>query len=161
MFSPLLDEPADVPDPRWAQGRLCKLPHMLLFAILAIATGCISYRGGERRRLPTLRQHVQEVSATTAPLGSAHSHDKGRNRDGRRTVTVFDPSGALADTDWHPYVAAIIQVERDVHTRNTKTGLLRHSAETTFHVAKVLRKPRPERGARLMGAGGEPVRAPH
>ncbi len=41
----------------------------------------------------------------------------------------------LVDTDWHPHVAAIIQVERQVYTRNAKTGLLRHSAETAFYVA--------------------------
>jgi len=70
-----------------------------------------------------------------APLGSAHSHDKGRNRDERRTVTVFDPTDKLADTDWHPHVAAIIRVERHVYTRNAKTGLLRYSAETAFYVS--------------------------
>ena len=32
-------------------------------------------------------------------------------------------------------MAAIIRVERNVHTRNAKTGLLRHSAETAFYVA--------------------------
>jgi hypothetical protein len=44
-FSPLLDVLADVPDPRRAQGQLYKLPHVLLFSILAIVTGCNSYRG--------------------------------------------------------------------------------------------------------------------
>ena len=44
-FSPLLDVLADVPDPRRAQGQLYKLPYVLLFAILAIVTGCNSYRG--------------------------------------------------------------------------------------------------------------------
>ena len=50
-------------------------------------------------------------------------------------VTVFEPAGKLAGTDWHPHVSAIIRVERDVFTRNAATGLLRHSAETAFHVA--------------------------
>jgi len=45
VFSPLLDVLADVPDPRRAQGQLYKLPHMLLFSILAIVTDCNSYRG--------------------------------------------------------------------------------------------------------------------
>ena len=90
---------------------------------------------GVKDNQPTLHQQVQEVSANTAPLGSAHSHDKGRNRDERRTVAVFDPADTLADTDWHPHVAAIIRVERDVYTRNAKIGLLRHSAETAFYVA--------------------------
>ena len=84
---------------------------------------------------PTLHQQVQEVSAITAPLGSARSHDKGRNRDERRAVAVFDPAGKLADTGWQPHVAAVIRVERDVYTRNAKTGLLRHSSEIAFYVS--------------------------
>ena len=84
---------------------------------------------------PTLRRQIQLVSATTAPLGSARSHDKGRNRDERRTVAVFDPTSRLSDTDWQPHVAAIIRVERDVYTRSAATGLLRHTAETAFYAA--------------------------
>jgi hypothetical protein len=44
-LSPLLDVLADVADPRRAEGKLYKLPHVLLFSILAIVTGCNSYRG--------------------------------------------------------------------------------------------------------------------
>ncbi len=44
-FSPLLGLLTDVPDPRRAQGQLYKLPYVLLFSILAIVTGCNSYRG--------------------------------------------------------------------------------------------------------------------
>jgi len=44
-FSPLLDMLADVPDPRRAEGKLYKLPYVLLFSILAIVSGCNSYRG--------------------------------------------------------------------------------------------------------------------
>jgi len=44
VFSPLLDVLADVPDPHRAQGQLYKVPHVLLFSILAIVTGCNSYR---------------------------------------------------------------------------------------------------------------------
>ena len=44
-FSPLLEVLAEVPDPRRAQGQLYRLPHVLLFAILAVVTGCNSYRG--------------------------------------------------------------------------------------------------------------------
>ncbi len=84
---------------------------------------------------PTLHEQSQSISAATAPLGSACSRDKGRNRDERRTVTVFGPTNKLAGTDWHPHVAAIIRVERVVHTRNAATGLLRHSAETAFYVS--------------------------
>ncbi len=44
-FSSLLDLLADIPDPRRAEGKLYKLPHVLLFSILAIVAGCNSYRG--------------------------------------------------------------------------------------------------------------------
>ncbi len=101
----------------------------------AAAAANIALIVGVKNNQPTLHQQIQEISATTAPLGSAHSHDKGRNRDERRTVTVFDPANKLADTDWHPHVATIIRVERDVYTRNAKTGLLRHSAKTAFYVS--------------------------
>ncbi len=84
---------------------------------------------------PTLHQHIQLISTTTAPLGSARSHDRGRNRDERRAVTVFDPADGLTETGWQPHIAAIFRVERDVYTRNAATGLLHHSAETAFYVA--------------------------
>ena len=84
---------------------------------------------------PTLHQRIQEIAAIAVSLGSAHSHDKGRNRDERRTVAVFDSADELADTDWRPHVAAIIRVERCVYARNTATGLLRHSTETAFYVS--------------------------
>jgi len=48
---------------------------------------------------------------------------------------VFHPGNKLADAEWHPYVATIIRVERHVYTRNAKTGLLHHSAETAFYVS--------------------------
>ena len=44
-FSPLLELLADIPDPRRAEGKLYKLPHVLLFSILAIVSGSNSYRG--------------------------------------------------------------------------------------------------------------------
>lgn len=44
-FSPLLDVLASVPDPRRAEGKLYALPYVLLFSILAIVSGCNSYRG--------------------------------------------------------------------------------------------------------------------
>ena len=86
---------------------------------------------------PTLHEQSQLISAATAPLGSACSHDKGRSRDERRTVTVFDPASRLDDIGWHPHVATIIRVERVVHTRNAATGLLRHSAEIAFYVSNI------------------------
>lgn len=44
-FTHLLDLLGTIPDPRRAQGRLYPLPHLLLFAILAMVAGADSYRG--------------------------------------------------------------------------------------------------------------------
>jgi len=59
-FSPLLDVLAEVPDPRRAQGQLYRLPHVLLFSILAIVTGCNSYRG----IVTFIAVHRQKLNAT-------------------------------------------------------------------------------------------------
>jgi hypothetical protein len=86
----------------------------------------------------------QPADPAPADPGNLRHHGAGRvcpqPRQGpqsrrKRAVTVFDPAGKLADTDWHPHVAAIIRVERDVFTRNARTGLLRHSTETAFYVS--------------------------
>jgi len=44
-FEPLLGLLAEVADPRRGQGRLYQLPYVPPFSILAIVTGCDSYRG--------------------------------------------------------------------------------------------------------------------
>jgi DDE_Tnp_1-associated len=44
-FERLLSHLGTIPDPRRAEGKLYKLPHVLLFSILAIVTGANSYRG--------------------------------------------------------------------------------------------------------------------
>jgi DDE_Tnp_1-associated len=44
-FTHLLDLLGTIPDPRRAQGKLYTLPHLLLFAILAVVAGANSYRG--------------------------------------------------------------------------------------------------------------------
>jgi DDE_Tnp_1-associated len=35
---------AEIDDPRRAEGKVCRLPHVMLFAILAIVSGANSYR---------------------------------------------------------------------------------------------------------------------
>ena len=61
-FSPLLELLADIPDPRRAEGKLYKFPHVLLFSILAIVSGSNSYRGTPSllvERHPTPGAHAQ------------------------------------------------------------------------------------------------------
>jgi hypothetical protein len=44
-FSQLLELLSEIEDPRRAEGKLYKLPHVLLFSILAVMAGANSYRG--------------------------------------------------------------------------------------------------------------------
>jgi predicted transposase YbfD/YdcC len=61
--------------------------------------------------------------------------DKNRNRFETRIVGVFDAGPAVAETEWEPLVAAIIQVERTVHAFQPATGLMKTSAETSFYLS--------------------------
>ncbi len=97
---------------------------------------------------PTLLGRCKKAAAAT-PLGSTYSRQQGRNRFERRTVDVFDPARTLAGTDRNPHVAAIIQVRREVFTRNAATGMLRRSAETAFYVSNTpLTAPRAAQAVR-------------
>jgi len=44
-FTPFLSLLAEIEDPRRAEGKLYRLPHVVLFAILAVVAGANSYRG--------------------------------------------------------------------------------------------------------------------
>jgi hypothetical protein len=44
-FTPFLTLLAEIEDPRRAEGKLYRLPHVFLFAILAVVAGANSYRG--------------------------------------------------------------------------------------------------------------------
>ena len=44
-LDPVLALLATIPDPRRAEGKLYRLPHVLLFSIFAIVSGANSYRG--------------------------------------------------------------------------------------------------------------------
>ena len=87
---------------------------------------------------PTLSQKIQKIASTTAPIDAVGSRTRGRNRDERRIVTVFDPAENLASTEWHPHVAAIVCVERKVFTRIVSSGLWDWSTETAFYVSNTM-----------------------
>jgi predicted transposase YbfD/YdcC len=70
------------------------------------------------------------------PSSSVKTVDRNRrNRHETRTITVFDATAAVAETEWEPHVAAIIQVERDVNVRQADTGLWKPSLETSIYLS--------------------------
>jgi hypothetical protein len=61
----------------------------------------------------TLCRKVEAVCNDAKPISGAQTIDsKKRNRHEARTVAVFDALPAVGGTEWEPYVAAIIQIER-------------------------------------------------
>jgi len=85
---------------------------------------------------PNLRQSVEATCATALPLSGVQTVDrKRRNRHETRRIAVFDASPAVAGTDWEPYVAAIVQVERSVQAFQPATGLWKVSRETSFYLS--------------------------
>ena len=84
---------------------------------------------------PTTRE-IDAVFAVAEPLSSERGVDKNRrNRHETRAVAVFEAKPAVAGTEWEPYVAAIIRVERKVHHFQPATGYWTSSVETSFYLS--------------------------
>ena len=85
---------------------------------------------------PTLHHKVEAICNTAKPLSGVQTVDeKRRNRHETRTIAVFDATLAVAGTEWEPFVAAVIQVERSVNAFQPATGLWKTSAETSFYLS--------------------------
>jgi predicted transposase YbfD/YdcC len=83
-----------------------------------------------------LCQKVAVACENGAPLSGIQTVDqKRRNRHETRIVGVFDATAAVARSEWAPYVAAIIKVERNVWTFQPATGLWKSSSETSFYLS--------------------------
>ena len=88
---------------------------------------------------PTLCQKVEAACNTASPLSGVRTIDeKNRNRHETRIIAVFDPAPAVVGTQWEPHVAAVIAVERAVHTFQPATGLWKTSDETSFYLSNRL-----------------------
>jgi hypothetical protein len=76
-----------------------------------------------------LCRKAEAVCNNTKPLSGAQTVDRNkRNRHETRTVAV-----SVAGTEWEPYVAAIIAIERSVLAFQPATGLWNSSRETALH----------------------------
>jgi len=85
---------------------------------------------------PTLCRKAEAVCNDTKPLSGVQTVDrKKRNRHETRTVAVFDAVPMVAGTEWEPYVAAIIAIERRVLTFQPATGLWSSSRETALYLS--------------------------
>jgi hypothetical protein len=84
----------------------------------------------------TLSRKVEDYCHTARILSGSETTDaKARNRHETRIVGVFDAATAVKNTEWAPYVKAIIQVERKVLTFQPASGLWKESRETSFYLS--------------------------
>ena len=89
-----------------------------------------------RDNQPTLCRKAEAACNDTKPLSGVQTVDrKKRNRHETRTTAVFDAVPAVAGTEWEPYVAAIIAIERRVLTFHPATGLWNSSRETALYLS--------------------------
>jgi hypothetical protein len=110
-FAPFVLLLAEIEDPRRAEGKLYRLPHVVLFAILAIVSGANSYRtihsfidvhlsrlrdafGVTWRKAPaytTIRWILQQLNPSSVEAAFRHHAtvlDKAASGDGRRHVAI-------------------------------------------------------------------------
>ena len=148
-FSTFVDLLTEIEDPRRAEGKLYRLPHVVLFAILAMVAGANSYRTipqlhrcshrPVKANQPALHHAIAALCDTAASVDSTQTADKKpRCRDKTRTVEVFASGGSLADTEWDGHIRAIIRVNRDILTRSATTGLWRDTSDTALFVSDVM-----------------------
>jgi predicted transposase YbfD/YdcC len=88
---------------------------------------------------PTLLQRVEQACAAHPPVDHHTTRDQNQHaRDETRRVEVFDPQGALVDTEWSDHVGAIIRVSRTTHRHIAATGLWHTTSEIAYFVGEFL-----------------------
>lgn len=84
----------------------------------------------------SLYRRVKAFCADAEPLCHAADICKDRrNRHETRIVTVFAAGDVVSGTQWEPWVAAIIRVERTVLAFLTSSGSWKTTAETSFYLS--------------------------
>ncbi len=84
---------------------------------------------------PTLFGDVQRLCDQQEPLDRHETTDTARARHETRHIEVFDAAGHFHDTEWAPFIAAVIRVHRRRLVRDTATGLWNLASETSYHVS--------------------------
>ena len=87
---------------------------------------------------PTLFGDVQRLCDEREPLDRHETIDAARARHETRHVEVFDAGTHFRDTEWAPFIAAVIRVHRRRLERDTATGLWNLASETSYHVSNAV-----------------------
>ena len=81
---------------------------------------------------------MQRLCDEREPLDRHETIDAARARHETRHVEVFDAGTHFRDTEWAPFIAAVIRVHRRRLERDTATGLWNLASETSYHVSNAV-----------------------
>lgn len=84
---------------------------------------------------PSLRRSLDQGASWRKPLGCAISHGQGHGRWERRELTTFPAKAWFRRTPWEALIKTVLRLERTVHKRDPKTGLLIKTSEVVFWVS--------------------------
>lgn len=84
---------------------------------------------------PSLRSKLESGASWRKPLGCAISNAQGHNRWERRELTAFPAKAWFRHTAWKALIRTVLRLERTVHKRDPKTGLLIKTSEVVFWVS--------------------------
>lgn len=86
---------------------------------------------------PSLRRKLEQGASWRKPLGCAVSQARGHSRWESRELTAFPAKAWFRHTAWEGLIKTVLRLERTVHKRNPKTGLLIKTSEVVFWVSSV------------------------
>jgi len=84
---------------------------------------------------PSLRRKLEHGASWRKPLGGAISQNQGHNRWERRELRAFSAKAWFRHTSWEPLIKTVLRLERTVHKRDSRTGLLIKTSEIVFWVS--------------------------
>lgn len=86
----------------------------------------------------SLLRRLEDIVATTVPVGVDNSRNRARNRQEDRRIEVYVPGSALDSVGWGPLVAAVVRVERQTLIRSAATGQWTMRQETAFYASSIV-----------------------
>jgi len=84
---------------------------------------------------PSLRRKLEHGASWRKPLGGVISQAQGHSRWERRELAAFPAKAWFRHTSWEDLIKTVLRLERTVHRRDPKTGLLIKTSETVFWVS--------------------------
>ena len=84
---------------------------------------------------PSLRHKLEHGASWRKPLDCVISQAQGHSRWESRKLAAFPAKAWFRHTSWEPLIKTVLRLERTVHKRDPKTGMLIKTSEIVFWVS--------------------------